>query len=120
MTDLHKSAATFVAEEKLRLAAANLKHFLKIQNEQITLEDLKHDILQSMADAHAGNPDDMSAVLAKQMRVLDATYDYYMDKATGKYTEDDKVSMALRAQSQALRTINTWARLKHSPERGTK
>ena len=112
MTDLYKTTADFVAAQKLELAARNLRHLIKIAEEQASLENIVASLEQTIIDAHAGNPDDFSDILAAQTRILDATFHFYIDNSKGKYTDDDKVNIALRAQRQTDRAINTWKKLK--------
>lgn len=102
----------YIAAQKLELAAKNLRHLLKVQEEQVSLDNIVSSLERTIVDAHAGNPSDFSDILAAQTRILDATFNFYIDKAKNGYSEDDKINIALRAQRQTDRTINTWKRIK--------
>jgi hypothetical protein len=112
MKDYIQNAKTFLETEKLRLAAMNLQHLLKIQEEQVTLDAIVHDLQRTMIDAHAGVPDDFSDLLASQARILDATFNYFLNKSKGAYSEEDKVNIAMRAQRQSERAIMAWKKLR--------
>jgi len=117
MSNLYKDAADFVAAQKLELAARNLGRLIKISEEQVSLNHIVSSLEQTIIDAHAGNPDDFSDILAAQARILDATFHFYIDNAQGKFTCDDKINIALRAQRQTDKAINTWKRIKTEPRR---
>lgn len=116
MSNLYKDAADFVAAQKLELAARNLARLIKISEEQASLNHIVASLERTIIDAHAGNPDDFSDILAAQARILDATFHFYINHATGKFSHDDQVNIALRAQRQTDRAINTWKRLRTEPK----
>lgn len=116
MSNLFKDAVDFVAAQKLELAARNLARLIKISEEQASLDHIVASLERTVIDAHAGNPDDFSDILAAQARILDATFHFYIDNADGKCTHDDKINIALRAQRQTDRTINTWKRIRTEPK----
>lgn len=105
-------AADFVAAQKLELAGRNLKHLLKIQEEQASLENIVATLKQTVIDAHANNPMDLCDMMVLQARLLDGLFHYYLDNGTGKYTEDTQVEKAMRAQAQTVRTLHAWKKLK--------
>ena len=115
MSNIFKDAVDFVAAQKLELAARNLARLIKISEEQASLNHIVASLERTIIDAHAGNPDDFSDILATQTRILDATFHFYINHADGKFTHDDKINIALRAQRQTDRTINTWKRIKTEP-----
>ena len=115
MSNIFKDAVDFVAAQKLELAARNLGRLIKISEEQASLGKIVASLERTIIDAHAGNPEDFSDILAAQVRILDATFHFYMNHATGKFSHDDQVNIALRAQRQTDRAINTWKRLKTEP-----
>ncbi len=117
MTNIYQTAAEFVATQKLTLAASNLQHLLKLQAEQTSLDAIVQSLQQTLIDAHAGNDDDFTDILAAQARILDATFHYYINNSRGTYSEDDKINIALRAQRQTDRAINSWKRLKQQKPR---
>jgi hypothetical protein len=47
-----------------------------------------------------------------QARILDATFHYFVDQSKQKYTEEDKLTFALKAQQQTVRTALAWKKLK--------
>jgi hypothetical protein len=115
MSNILKDAADYVAAKKLELAARNLARLIKISEEQASLNNIVASLERTIIDAHAGNPDDFSDILAAQTRILDATFHFYINNADCKFTHDDKINIALRAQRQTDRTINTWKRIKTEP-----
>lgn len=115
----YKQTGDYVAAQKLELACRNLKHLLKIQNEQASLENIVASLEQSLIDAHANNPLDLHEMLVLQARVLDAAFYYYTNHAPGSYCADDKIDRALKVQSQLVKTINMWNKMKNAQRRGT-
>lgn len=112
----------YIAAQKLDLAARNFARLIKISEEQASLKHIVASLEQTILNAHNGDPEDFTDILAAQARILDATFHFYVNHAQGKFTHDDKMNIALRAQRQTDRTINTWKRLtsektKKSPER---
>ncbi len=105
----------YIAAQKLELAARNFARLIKISEEQASLTRIVASLESTILNAHNGNPEDFSDILAAQARILDATFYFYMDNAHGKFTRDDKVNIALRAQRQTERSINTWKRLSDAP-----
>lgn len=116
MSNLYKDTADFLAAQKLELAARNLARLIKISEEQASLNHIVASLERTIIDAHAGNPDDFSDILAAQIRILDGAFHFYIGHADGKFTHDDKINIALRAQRQTDRAINTWKRIKAEPK----
>jgi hypothetical protein len=112
MENTYQSAADFIAAKKLDLAARNLQHLLKIADEHVILDNIVESLERTIIDAHCGNSDDFSDILAAQARILDAAFNYYVNKSKDAYSEDDKINIALRAQRQTDKAINTWKRIK--------
>ena len=108
--------ADFVAAQKLELAARNLQHLLKMQQEQASLENIVGSLQQTVIDAHANNPMDICDSMAVQMRIFDAVFQKYVFESDGSRFVDDKLGFALKAQNQMLRTAQTWKRLKAETE----
>ena len=105
-------AADFVAAQKLELAARNLGHFIKIQEEQVTIEKVVNSIQQTLLDAHANNPADLCDMMVTQANILDGLFHFYLKESQGKYTEHDKIATAMKAQAQTVRTVHAWKKLK--------
>lgn len=105
----------YIAAQKLELAARNFARLIKISEEQASLNHIVASLETTILNAHNGNPEDFSDILAAQARILDATFYFYMNSAHEKFTRDDKVNIALRAQRQTERAINTWKRLSDTP-----
>lgn len=102
-------AADLVAAQKLELAARNLKHLMKVQEEQASLENIVGSLRTMLSNAKDGNTDDFGSMLAHQSNVLDATFLYFIDKAKDSpHSHDEKINLALKAQRQVERTIRTW------------
>ncbi len=116
MENTYQATVDFIAAKKLELAARNLFRLIKISEEQCSLDHIVSSLQETIIDAHAGNPDDFSDILAAQARILDATFHFYIDNAQGKFTSDEKINIALRAQRQTDKAINTWRSLKAAPK----
>ena len=116
MENTYESTVDFIGGQKLELAARNLARLTKISEEQYSLESIVNSLQETIIDAHAGNCDDFSDILATQARILDATFHFYIDNAKEKYGKDDKINIALRAQRQTDKAINTWKRIKTEPK----
>ena len=112
----------YIAAQKIELAGRNLARLIKISEEQASLKHIVASLEQTILKASNGDPEEFTDILAAQARILDATFHFYVNQADGKFTHDEKMNIALRAQRQTDRTINTWKRLtaektKKSPER---
>jgi len=102
----------YIAAQKLELAAKNLQHLIKIQDEQVTLENIVASLRTMLENAKGGDTDDFGAILANQSNILDATFLHLLDRAKDcSYTYEDKINLALKAQRQVERTIRTWQRI---------
>jgi len=112
MKNIIEHAEEFVRTENLKLAAANLQHLLKIQQEQTSLEAITESLQQTIINAHGNAPYDLCDMMVVQARILDATFHYFVDKSKDKYTEPDKLAFALKAQQQTVRTALAWKKLK--------
>ena len=115
----YKQTGDYIAAQKLELACRNLQHLIKIKDEQTSLEAIVASLEQSLVDAHANNPTDIHDILIMQTRILDAAFHHYIKEASGAYTRDEKIDRALRAQSQMVRTVNMWNKMKNAQKRGT-
>ncbi len=103
----------WIAAQKLELAARNLQHLIKIQDEQLHLGNVVASIQQTMLEAHANNPADLCDMMVVQARIMDGLFHHYLDKSREcGYTEDDKIGAAMKAQAQSLRTVHAWKKLK--------
>lgn len=102
----------WLAAQKLELAARNLSHLLKIHQEQTSLENIVGSLQQTMIDTDANDPRDLCDMMTVQARILDGVFHRFLDDAHGKYTSDDKIAFAMKAQAQTVRTAMAWKRLK--------
>ena len=100
-----------IAAHKLALAAENLGHLLHIKTEQAAMENLSASLERTIIDAHANNPEDLCDMMATQSRLLDAAFHHFLEQ-TRKGTKGIDFTMALKAQNQTVRAINTWKKLK--------
>lgn len=116
MEEMLKTGGEFLATEHLKLAAQNLQHFQKIEAEKVTLEAIVTGIRDLIAGELDGSGDELETLLISQAKMLDATFTYFMSQARGKYTEDEKINLALKAQRQAERTIKTLRNLRQQKE----
>ena len=107
-----KQHGDWLAAQKLELAARNLSHLIKINEEQNSLENVVASLEQTVIDAHSNNPSDLCDMMVIQARILDSLFYHYLDSANGKYTCDDKIATAMRAQAQTVRTLHAWKKLK--------
>lgn len=107
-----ESLGDYIAAQKLELAAKNLQHLIKIQDEQVSLDHIVTELKHRLNDARNGDPDDFSVMLANQSNMLDATFLHLLEAAKkSTYTCDDKINLALKAQRQVERTIRTWQKI---------
>ena len=102
--NIYESAKRLIETEKYKLAAASLQHYLKIQNEQLTIENITNGIMESVNCETWGDSRTLDEQLMKQARTLDTLFDYLLQRANGKYIETSIIDLALRAQRQAMTT----------------
>lgn len=101
-----------LAAQKLELAARNLSHLIKINEEQTSLENIVLSIERSVIDAHGNDTSDLCDMMVVQARILDGLFFHYLDESKGKYTCDEKIAKAMKAQAQTVRTLHAWTKLK--------
>ena len=102
----------WLAAQKLELAARNLTHLIKINEEQTSLEHVVASLERTVIDAHSNDTSDLCDMMVVQARILDSLFYHYLDNAKGKYTCDDKIARAMKAQAQTVRTLHAWKKLK--------
>jgi hypothetical protein len=112
MNDDLRKADIMIGEERLRLAAQNLQHLLKIQEEQTTLNKVVAALESSLIDAHGNNPTDLCDMMVAHAHILDGLFHYYLDASKGAYTSEAKVATAMKAQAQTVRALHAWKKLK--------
>src|SRR5688500_896413 len=100
--------------------AANLLHFLEIEKERAAIDNVVFSLHQSIADMQAKNPLDFSDMLTTNARILNAAFEYYLDKAHHSPAADHKIVLAMKMQGQLTRTIDAWRRLADFQNRVTK
>jgi hypothetical protein len=117
MTDFNQKAAEFLAAEKEKLAARQMRHLMKMPaDDDKPLEAITAALRQSLSEAAAGTPDDFADILTAQARLMDAAFYYYATRAEERpYHEIKHFKMALLAQSQTRQTIQTWKKLRETP-----
>lgn len=102
----------WLAAQKLELAARNLSHLIKINEEQSSLENVVASLERSLIDAHGNDPSDLCDMMVLHARILDSLFFYYLGDSKDKYTADEKMDKAMKAQAQTVRTIHAWKVLK--------
>lgn len=111
MNDTYKAAEAFLSAEQLNLAARNIQHYLKIQDEQVTLDAIVSALRETLTETRDGTSESLGDMLALQAKILDATFGFYMHNAHDAYNVDGKINMALKAQRQTISTINALQRM---------
>lgn len=112
MKYLIDKATQLVETETLRLAARNLQHLIKINEEEVTLDNIVTSMQKTIADTKSDTPEELEDILVTQARILDGAFLYFLDKSKNAYTEHEKVDMALKAHKQMLSAVNTMRHLK--------
>lgn len=107
----HEPGLPNLAAHRLELAAACLQHLFKIEKEQASIEHIVASLEQTITDAHANYPEDLCDMMAVQTRILDAAFNYFLEQSKIG-NKGDNLAMALKAQNQVVRTINTWKKVK--------
>lgn len=69
--NIYESAKRLIETEKYRLAAASLQHYLKLANEQLTIENITNGIMESVNCETWGDSRTLDDQLVKQARSLD-------------------------------------------------
>lgn len=106
--------------EVIRRTAINMVHFLKVEEEKKAVDQVVFSLRQSMVDNQAKNPLDFSDILTTNARILNAGFEFYLDKAHESPQAEQKIAMAMKMQSQLARTIDTWRRLANLQNERTK
>ncbi len=112
MTTDAKDAEETLSAQRLDLAARNLRHFLKIDEEEATLNGVTASLERTMINAHGNDPADLCDMMAVQTHLLDSLFHYYLDQSKTAYCKESWIDRALRAQQQTMRTALAWKRLK--------
>ncbi len=107
-------------QKEVERTAANILLFLQEEQDDDSLDHVVFSLEQSMAETHAKNPIDFSDMLTTNARILNAAFEFYLNKAHQSKTSNEKILLAMRAQSQLARTIDTWRRLANFQNGGTK
>lgn len=106
--------------ESLTKTAANIMRFLEIEEEKKAIDNVVFSLEQTILDNQAKNPIDFSDILTTNARILNAGFEFYLNKAHTCAEGDAKILMAMKMQGQLARTIDTWRRLAHFQKGGTK
>lgn len=119
MTFDYKAAGDRLTALRLEKAAQNLQYLMKMQDEQITLENIVAALRTSLKGALNGDTGDFNAILANHTNILDATFSHFMARADGAGAWSiDNINMALKAQRQVDRTIRTWRMISETKKPG--
>lgn len=100
--------ADFVAAKKLELAARNLEHLLKIKKNRQASKTSWPPSNPPLSMRMRATTMTLPISWRRRPRILDGAFLYYIDAAKDAYTADEKMNIALRAQRQTDRAINTW------------
>lgn len=111
--DIYGRAKRLLETEKYKLAAASLHHYLKLYNEQLTIETITEGIRETLEAETYGETRNLNEQLVKQSNTLDALFDYLLQYSNGKYAEAEWIELALRAQRQAMMTTSKYRAIQH-------
>ena len=101
------------AEETVRTARALLQYLEGQKDDKEAIDETALSIYRSAIESTASaNPIDFSQILATNTRILNAGFENYLIKAAKHHYSESKTELALRMQSQLIRTISAWSRLK--------
>ncbi len=107
-------------QQEVERTARNLARFLEIEEEEKTLEDIVFSLEMVKVNNNARNPVEFADMLGENAIVLNAAFQFYLDKAHKSPAPDHKIRLALLAQSQLIRSIATWKRIAEMQNGGTK
>lgn len=114
MREADATASRLLAElsEQERLRA--------IEQERAALDTVVFNLSQTFESPPSSTFLDYSSMLDRNARILNAAFEYYLDKAVDSPKADQKIRLAVQMQSQLVRTIDAWRRLENFHEGKTK
>lgn len=113
-------------EEVSRVGAALVKkvqeeeRLEKIAEEQAALDKIVFNLTRAFEEPPSSTFCDFSKMLDRNARILNAGFEYYLDKAAESPKGDLKIRLAVQMQSQLVRTIDAWRRMENFLERERK
>lgn len=107
------------AKECDEIARAILRQ-VAIEDEERALNNMAFSLEMVEIDCATGHPAEFANMLTSNTRVLDAAFKYYLKKAHKADQPDQKIRLAFAAQSQLVRSIETWKRIAQMQIGGTK
>ena len=119
-TDL--SEAGHDADEVARrlLALLDAQNGDAIAEERAALDGVVFNLTQAFENPPSSTFLDFSALLDRNARILNAAFEYYLDKAVDSPKADAKIRLAAQMQAQLVRTIDAWRRLENFHQGKTK
>lgn len=96
--------------EKAEQAAGK---FEKIAADQAALDMVVFNLTRTFENPPPSTFCDYSELLDRNARILNAGFEYYLDKAAESPKADQKIRLAIQMQGQLVRTIDAWRRLEN-------
>lgn len=106
--------------QSVERTARNMLNFYEAEKQRQSLDAVVFSLERSMAETQMNNPVDFSDMLTTNARILNAAFEYYLDKAHQSPAADGKIGLAMKMQTQLARTIDVWRRLADFQNRVTK
>lgn len=92
----------------------------KIEAERAALDSVVFNLSQAFENPPSSTFIDFSGMLDRNARILNAAFEYYLDKAVESPKADQKIRLAAYMQSQLIRTVDAWRRLENFHQSKTK
>lgn len=92
-------------------AALEEERLAKIAAEKAALDTVVFTLKRTFEEPSPSTFFDYSELLDRNARILNAGFEYYLDKAVESPKADQKIRLAMEMQSQLVRTIDAWRRL---------
>ncbi len=92
----------------------------KIAEEQAALDKIVFNLTRAFEEPPPSSFCEFTEVLDRNARILNAGFEYYLDRAAESPKGDLKVRLAIQMQSQLVRTIDAWRRMQNFQERQRK
>lgn len=105
---------------RILVGLAEKERVLKIQQERATLDTVVFNLSKTFEEPPPCVFTDFSTMLDRNARILNAAFEYYLDKAEESPRADQKIRLAVYMQSQLIRTVDAWRRLENFHQSKTK
>lgn len=92
----------------------------KAEEERAALDTVVFNLTQTFENPPSSTFIDFSQMLDRNARILNAAFEYYLDRAVDSPKADQKIRLAAQMQAQLVRTIDAWRRLEHFHQGKTK